>query len=172
MLLFLAAKLSGGASVSWITAGIVTIAGGLWLGLASLVVAQTTGRTDWSPLSGLALIAIAILMFIMGTGDEFIVPAVTIGAAICVATSMCADMMADLKTGYLIGGRPLKQQVAQIATSWIGPGVSVAAVILLWNAYAFGPEQASVRYQMAVDGGAQVLAEYESKGGTPDRLAG
>jgi putative OPT family oligopeptide transporter len=171
VLLFLSAKLSGGADVSWLTALLVTLAGGLWLGLASLVVAQTTGRTDWSPLSGLALIAIAILMFIMGTADEFIVPAVTIGAAICVATSMCADMMADLKTGYLIGGMPLKQQIAQITTSWIGPGVSVAAVILLWNAFAFGPEQASVRYQMAADGGQQVLAEYEARGGTPDRLA-
>lgn len=171
VLLFLAAKLSGGTDVSWLKALIVTLAGGLWLGLASLVVAQTTGRTDWSPLSGLALIAIAILMFILGTEDQFIVPAVTIGAAICVATSMCADMMADLKTGYLIGGRPLKQQIAQITTSWIGPGISVATVILLWNAYRFGPEQAELRYEMAVAGGPQVLAEYESKGGTPTDLA-
>jgi len=171
VLLLVAAKLSGGADVSWMKALFVTVAGGLWLGLASLVVAQTTGRTDWSPISGLALIAIAIMMFIMGTGDEFVVPAVTVGAAVCVATSMCADMMADLKTGYLVGARPLKQQIAQIATSWIGPGISVAAVILLWNAFAFGPEQPSLRYQMAVDGGPQVLAEYESRGGTPERLA-
>lgn len=170
-LLLLATKLSGGADVTWIKGVLVTVAGGLWLGLASLVVAQTTGRTDWSPISGLALIAIAIMMFIMGTADEFVVPAVTIGAAVCVATSMCADMMADLKTGYLVGGRPLKQQVAQIATSWIGPGISVATVVLLWNAFAFGPEQPSLRYQMAVDAGPQILAEYESKGGTPARLA-
>ena len=61
-----------------------------------------------------ALIAIAIMMAIMGTGDDSIVPAVTVGAAICVATSMCADMMADLKTGYLVGGMPRKQQIAQI----------------------------------------------------------
>jgi putative OPT family oligopeptide transporter len=171
VMLLVATKVSGGADVSWIKAITVMVAGGLWLALASLVVAQTTGRTDWSPISGLALIAIAILMFIMGTADEFVVPAVTIGAAVCVATSMCADMMADLKTGYLVGGRPLKQQVAQIATSWIGPGISVAAVVLLWNAFAFGPEQPSLRYRMAVDAGPQALAQYESRGGTPEQLA-
>jgi len=171
ILLFLATKLAGGEHIGWGLAFVVTLAGALWLGLASLVVAQTTGRTDWSPLSGLALLAIAILMAIMGTEDRFIVPAVTVGAAICVATSMCADMMADLKTGYLVGGRPLKQQVAQVATCWIGPGVSVAAVILLWNAFRFGPDQAELLYDMKKTAGPEVLAEYEAGGGTRVELA-
>lgn len=171
VLLLLAAKLSGGASVGWTTALFVTVAGTLWLGLASLVVAQTTGRTDWSPLSGLALIAIAILMAIMGTDDRFIVPAVTVGAAICVATSMCADMMADLKTGYLVGGLPIKQQMAQIMTCWIGPAISVAAVILLWNAFRFGPEQAGLLYELKREAGTEVLAQYEASGGSPTQLA-
>ena len=160
LLLLLAAKLSGGQSVGWMTAVFVTVAGGAWLWLAGLVVAQTTGRTDWSPLSGLALIAIAIMMGIMGTGREFVIPAVTVGAAICVATSMCADMMADLKTGYLVGSLPLKQQIAQIATCWIGPAIAVATVILLWNAYAFGPDQAGVLYERrAAEAGLE--AEYQ-----------
>ncbi|RMH04334.1 MAG: hypothetical protein D6702_03410 [Planctomycetota bacterium] len=146
LLVFLAARWSGGGAVSWGTAAVMTLAGGIWLWLAGLVVAQTTGRTDWSPLSGLALIAIAIMMGILGNGEEAVVPAVTMGAAICVATSMCADMMADLKTGYLVGSLPVKQQIAQIATCWIGPAVSVLTVILLWRAYAFGPDQAAVLY--------------------------
>jgi len=151
VMLFLAAKLSGGDAMGWGTAFLVTLAGGAWLWLAGLVVAQTTGRTDWSPLSGLALIAIAIMMGIMGTGKEFIVPAVTMGAAICVATSMCADMMADLKSGYLVGSIPRRQQVAQIATCWIGPAVSVVTVIVLWKAYAFGPDQARFLYERRVE---------------------
>ncbi len=146
-LVLMAAKLSGGEAVGWTTAIVMTAAGGGWMWLAGLVVAQTTGRTDWSPLSGLALIAIAIMMAIMGTSDDYVVPAVTIGAAVCVATSMCADMMADLKTGYLVGSLPVKQQIAQIATCWIGPAVSVVTVIVLWKAYAFGPDQAEVLYQ-------------------------
>ncbi len=151
ILVLVAAKLSGGEGVGWGTALMVTVFGGAWLWLAGLVVAQTTGRTDWSPLSGLALIAIAIFMGIMGREPHFIVPAVTLGAAVCVATSMCADMMADLKTGYLVGALPIKQQIAQIATCWVGPGISLAVVILLWKAYAFGPDQAGVLFERRVE---------------------
>ena len=168
--LFLAAKLSGGGAVGLGTALLVTLAGGIWLWLAGLVVAQTTGRTDWSPLSGLSLIAIAIMMAIMGTGDQFIVPAVTVGAAICVATSMCADMMADLKTGYLIGARPIKQQIAQIGTSWIGPGIALATVWLLWSTYAFGPDQAQTLYDRALEKGPDAVAALEKLGGSPAEL--
>ena len=170
VLFFAAAKLSGGDAVSMTEAAMVTVAGITWLWLASLVVAQTTGRTDWSPLSGLSLIAIAILMGILGPSEvSSIIPAVTLGAAVCVATSMCADMMADLKTGYLVGGRPLKQQIAQIATCWIGPGVSLAVVFVLWDAYAFGPDQAQIMWDRAVAAGTEV--QYAASGGSAEQLA-
>ncbi|MEM7164688.1 MAG: OPT/YSL family transporter [Planctomycetota bacterium] len=173
VMMFTATKIAGGDFLSWTTVVLVTIAGTLWLGLAGLVVAQTTGRTDWSPLSGLSLIAIAIAMAIMGvTKAESIVPAVTVGAAICVATSMCADMIADLKTGYLVGGMPLKQQIAQISTCWIGPVIALLTVMLLWNAYGFGPEQAKVMYDRVKDDpDPKVLEQYEARGGTPEELA-
>lgn len=167
IMILLAAKMSGGDSLGWGTALLVTAAGILWLWLAGLVVAQTTGRTDWSPLSGLALIAIAILMGIMGAKQaSSILPAVTIGAAICVATSMCADMMADLKTGYLVGGRPLKQQVAQIATCWIGPGIALLTVWLLWDAFAFGPDQAQILFARAEAAGPEALQALTEAGGS------
>jgi putative OPT family oligopeptide transporter len=182
-LLLVAARLSGGGSVSWGAAAAMTAAAGVWIWLSGLVVAQTCGRTNWSPLSGLALIAIAIMMAITGTADEFIVPAVTIGAAVCVATSMCADMISDLKTGYLVGSLPLRQQIAQMSVCWIGPAVSVITVIVLWKAYAFGPDQAEILYQRrlaeaglqqeytaAVETGsdAAFVTEHESELGRPD----
>jgi len=167
-LLLLATKMSGGDSVSWGQAVIVMVAGAVWLWVAGLVVAQTTGRTDWSPLSGLALIAIAIMMGILGT--DAVVPAVTVGAAICVATSMCADMMADLKTGYLVGSRPARQQWAQIMTCWIGPAIAVATVVLLWQAYAFGPEQAQVLHDRAVAEGPAAVEAFQAAGGSVDTL--
>jgi uncharacterized oligopeptide transporter (OPT) family protein len=171
LLLLVATKLSGGVHVSWPQAVLAAGVGGIWLWLSGLVVAQTTGRTDWSPLSGLALLATVIMMTILGTDANGLIPAVTVGAAICVATSMCADMMADLKTGYLIGSRPARQQVAQIATCWIGPGVSILTVLLLWNAYAFGPNQAEELYKIKKAQGTEALAAYKEAGGTPDKLA-
>ena len=171
LLLLVATKLAGGEHVSWLKAVLAAAVGGIWLWLSGLVVAQTTGRTDWSPLSGLALLATVIMMAIVGTDDNGIIPAVTIGAAICVATSMCADMMADLKTGYLVGSRPARQQVAQIATCWIGPGISVAVVVLLWNAYAFGPNQALDLYEIREAQGEKALTAYEEAGGSKTELA-
>ncbi|MEC9352023.1 MAG: OPT/YSL family transporter [Planctomycetota bacterium] len=171
LLLLLATKLSGGENVSWPQAVLAAAVGGIWLWLSGLVVAQTTGRTDWSPLSGLALLATVIMMAILGTDNNGIIPAVTVGAAICVATSMCADMMADLKTGYLIGSRPARQQVAQIATCWMGPAVSVATVVLLWNANAFGPEQARILYERKAAEGPEALTAYEQDGGSETKLA-
>ena len=170
VLLFLAAKFSAPEHVGWDMALIVAVAGTAWLWLAGLVVAQTTGRTDWSPLSGLALIAIAIMMGIMGKEEHFIIPAVTIGAAVCVATSMCADMMADLKTGYLVGSKPIKQQIAQITTCWIGPSIALLTVIVLWDAYAFGPDQAGILYERAVNAGGEALASFTGAGGSPTKL--
>lgn len=162
--------LAGHGAVSWLQAVACTVAAGAWLWLAGLVVAQTTGRTDWSPLSGLALVAIAIMMGILGTGDAMMIPVVTIGAAVCVATSMCADMMADLKTGYLVGGKPARQELAQLAVAWIGPGIAILTVLLLWKAYAFGPDQAKILYERAVAAGPEAVEAFTQAGGSVDRL--
>ena len=170
LLLLVAVRWTAPETVSWGRIVAVVTVGAGWLWIAGLVVAQTTGRTDWSPLSGLALIAIALMMSILGTGDETIVTAVTVGAAICVATSMCADMMADLKTGYLVGSRPLRQQIAQIATCWIGPAIAVVTVSVLWSAYAFGPDQAGVLHARAESAGAVALADFEASGGSETTL--
>ena len=170
VMLFVATLIAGGGEVGVVKALLATLAGAVWLWVAGLVVAQTTGRTDWSPLSGLALIAIAIMMGILGTGREMIVPAVTIGAAICVATSMCADMMADLKTGYLVGSRPVRQQLAQLATCWIGPAIALATVVVLWKAYGFGPDQAAILHERAVAAGGATLEHHLALGGSPDTL--
>jgi putative OPT family oligopeptide transporter len=167
--LILAVKLVGGSELGWGRVFLVTAVAGVWLWLAGLVVAQTTGRTDWSPLSGLALLAVAITMGILGR--DAVLPAVTVGAAICVATSMCADMMSDLKTGYLVGAIPAKQQITQLATCWIGPGIAMATVLLLWKAYGFGPDQAGLLYSRAVEAGPTAVAEYEARGGTATELA-
>ena len=147
VLLTAATVMAGGGKIGWGTAILLALAASAWMWISGLVVSQTSGRTNWSPLSGLALIAIAIMMGIMGTSNDYVVPAVTLGAAVCVATSMCADMMSDLKTGYLVGSLPVRQQVAQLMVCWIGPAVSVVTVIVLWQAYAFGPDQAEILYQ-------------------------
>lgn len=109
--------------------------GTAWMWLAGIIVAQCTGMTDWSPLSGLALIAVTIILFLT---DKHITASVLIGGAVCVATSECADLMTDLKTGFLMGSKPFRLQSMHILLTWLGPIFSIVAVAILWKAYGFG----------------------------------
>lgn len=129
VLLFLVARLGIPEMTTW-KALQISFAGSVWIALAGVIVAQCTGMTDISPLSGLSLIAVTI-MLALTSGSE--VAAILIGVAVCVAISQCADMMQDLKTGYLIGGIPVRQQWVQVAVAWIGPIVAMLVLALLWR---------------------------------------
>jgi uncharacterized oligopeptide transporter (OPT) family protein len=76
----------------------------------------------------MTLIAITILILIAsGLGDRMaVVASVMVGAAACVAMSQATDLMLDLKTGYLVGATPRKQQIAQFLGVWLGP------ILILW----------------------------------------
>ena len=139
-----------GSDGAWGTAISVAVAGTVWLGLAGLIVAQATGATDISPLSGLALIAVTLMLAITANN---ILLAVTIGVAVCVATNQCSDMMSDLKTGHLVGSVPRKQQLVQFMVAWVGPAIAVGTVWLLWQAGpggtgGFGPESIACREEL------------------------
>ncbi|MEZ4319443.1 MAG: OPT/YSL family transporter [Myxococcota bacterium] len=141
IMLFLSAFFSSD-DVGLGTAVLIAIVGSLWLALAGIIVAQATGATDISPLSGLALIAVTLMFFITGGN---VTAAVLIGVAVCIATSQCADMMQDLKTGHLVGSRPREQQLAQLLLCWIGPIIAIGVLFLLWEAPGdgtpgFGPQ--------------------------------
>ena len=90
--------------------------GHLWVWIAGVVVAECIGRTNWSPLSGMTLIAVTILILIAKGGlnvADTITSSMLVGAAICLAISQASDMMLDLKSGYLVGAIPRRQQLAQ-----------------------------------------------------------
>jgi uncharacterized oligopeptide transporter (OPT) family protein len=113
----------------YVRAFIVALAGALWIWFAGIIIAQSTGMTDWSPVSGLALLTVVLVLLLAGTGA--VLGAVLIGAALCVAITLAADTMADLKTGYLVGAIPRKQQIAQLASVWLGPIVSLLTILLI-----------------------------------------
>jgi uncharacterized oligopeptide transporter (OPT) family protein len=125
---FFASLLTGGVTVP--QALIAAIVGTIWLGLAGLIVAQATGMTDISPMSGMALISVTLMMFLL---QNNVAAAMVVGVAVCVAIGQGADMMQDLKTGFLIGGRPIKQQMVQFCVTWIGAVIAIGAIYLLWQ---------------------------------------
>lgn len=129
VLFFTAAYMIEGVTVG--QAIITAIIGPIWMALAALIVAQATGMTDISPMSGMALISVTIMMFIL---NKNIAAAMVVAVAVCVAIGQAADMMQDLKTGFMIGGRPVKQQTVQFAVTWLGAIISIGAIYVLWSA--------------------------------------
>jgi putative OPT family oligopeptide transporter len=143
MLFFAASMMTEGVTV--FQAVLCAVVGTVWLGLAALIVAQATGMTDISPMSGMALISVTLMMFIL---DKNVAGAMVVGVAVCVAIGQGADMMQDLKTGFMLGGRPIKQSLAQFGVTWIGALLSVGVIVLLWKGGAggeggFGPFEGS-----------------------------
>jgi putative OPT family oligopeptide transporter len=69
-----------------------------------------------SPVSGMTiatLMATAAIFLVKGwTAPAFGALAITIGGVVCIAASNAGDTSQDLKTGYLVGSTPWKQQMA------------------------------------------------------------
>lgn len=111
----------------------IAVLGTVWIWVAGVILSECIGRTNWSPLSGMTLIGVTLLIFVAsGLGDaEAIVASVMVGAAMCVAMSQATDLMLDLKTGYLVGASPRRQQIAQLLGAWLGPIVIMILIFVL-----------------------------------------
>lgn len=125
----------------------MAVVGVLWIWVAGVIVAECIGRTNWSPLSGMTLIAVTILVSILAllatdmTDSRMIIASVIMGAAICVAISQASDMMLDLKAGYLVGAKPKMQAYGQFLGTWLGPIVVMSLILVLHDAYVLGSEK-------------------------------
>jgi uncharacterized oligopeptide transporter (OPT) family protein len=110
-------------------AALIALVGAAWIWFAGIIIAQCTGMTDWSPISGMALVTVVLVMLLAGSGA--VVGAVLIGAALCVAITVASDMMGDLKTGYLVGAQPRRQQIVELATTGLGPVICMFTLLLI-----------------------------------------
>jgi uncharacterized oligopeptide transporter (OPT) family protein len=121
----------------------MAVLGTLWIWVAGVIVSECLGRTNWSPLSGMTLIAVTILIFIAsGMADTSVfVASMVVGVAICVAISQAGDMMLDLKSGYLVGASPRQQQIGQFLGTWLGPILVMGLILLLNRAYGLGGDR-------------------------------
>ena len=117
---------------SVLRAAVIAVVGVAWIWLAGVIIAQCTGMTDWSPISGMALLTVVLVMLLGGTGA--VVGAVLLGAALCVATTLAADMMQDLRTGHLVGAQPKRQQIMELVVVGIGPVISMLVILVIAEA--------------------------------------
>lgn len=140
--LFVTAILSA-KEVGLIRGALMALFGTAWIWIAGVILSECIGRTNWSPLSGMTLIAVTILIVITtGMGDSAaIIASITVGAAACVAMAQATDLMMDMKTGYLVGASPRMQSYAQFCGVWLGPILVIFMVFILDKAYGLGSER-------------------------------
>ena len=120
----------------------MALLGTLWIWMAGIILSEAIGRTNWSPLSGMTLVGITLLIVVtqaigLDRADS-IIAAIMVGAAMCVAMSQATDLMLDLKTGYLVGATPRMQQLGQFIGAWLGPIVVIFVIFALHEAYELG----------------------------------
>ncbi len=96
-----------------------------------------------NPISGMTIATIMLsallLVLIMGRGHPAgPAAALLIGAVVCCAAAMGGDNLQDLKTGYLLGATPWKQQVMQVIGVLTGAVVLAPVLALLQTKYGIG----------------------------------
>ena len=90
-----------------------------------------------NPVSGMAIATLLIATFaIKASGDTGITGmtgAIAIGSVICIVAAIAGDTSQDLKTGYLLGATPKKQQIGELI-GIIASGLAIGGVLYLLNA--------------------------------------
>lgn len=95
-------------------AGLIVLLGFLFVTVSSRLTGEIGSSSN--PVSGMtiATLLITCLAFLAvgWTGNTHYVTALSVGAVVCIACSNGGTTSQDLKTGYLVGGTPRRQQVA------------------------------------------------------------
>ena len=97
-----------------------------------------------NPVSGMAiatlLIATLILKFTGNGGIAGMCSAIAIGSVICIVAAISGDTSQDLKTGYLLGATPKKQQIGEII-GVVSAALAIGGTLyLLDKAWGFGTD--------------------------------
>jgi putative OPT family oligopeptide transporter len=118
----------------------VAIFGILFVAVAARIVGIVGVSSQ--PTSGIALITllgVASVFAAAGWSDDAARAAVlTVGTVVAVAASKAGDISQDLKTGYLVGATPARQQFGQLIGASFACWAVAGTVMLLGSVYTFG----------------------------------
>ena len=113
-----------------------------------------------NPVSGMAIATLLVATItIKASGDSGItgmIGAIAIGSVICIIAAMAGDTSQDLKTGFLLGATPKKQQIGELI-GVVASGLAIGGVLYLLNeAWGYGgaevPAPQATLMKMIVEG--------------------
>jgi putative OPT family oligopeptide transporter len=98
--------------------------------------------TSSNPISGMTIATImatcVVFVALKRTGDVYQAVALCVGAIVCVAAANAGATSQDLKTGYLVGATPRRQQIGFIIGVLVSTLVIGGTLFLLDKTYAMG----------------------------------
>ena len=114
---------------------------GFFFGAVSSRMVGLVGSSN-NPVSGMAiatlLFSTLVLKITGDTGSHGMVGAISIGSIICIVAAMAGDTSQDLKTGFILGATPKKQQTGELIGALISAFTIGGVLILLDKAWGFG----------------------------------
>ena len=141
------------------TALIVIIFGFFFATVSSRMVGLIGSSNN--PVSGMAIATLLIsTLLLKATGNDGIngmIAAIVIGGIICVIAAIAGDTSQDLKTGFLVGSTPKKQQIGELIGVVVS-AVAIGAILYLlsnaWGGYGSNdlPAPQAVLMKMIVEG--------------------
>jgi putative OPT family oligopeptide transporter len=148
----------GGIGIRIVAAVCVVIFSFLFVTVASRIVGLV-GVTS-NPTSGMTIAAL------LGTSGVFLVmgwtdltgkaAALTVGCVVAIAASIAGDTSQDLKTGYLLGATPRRQQLGELIGVLTSATFVCLSVLLLANTFGFGgqelPAPQATLMKLVIDG--------------------
>lgn len=113
-----------------------------------------------NPVSGMAIATLLISTLLLKAtgngGTEGMITAIIIGGIICVIAAIAGDTSKDLKTGFLVGSTPKKQQIGELIGCVVAAIAIGGIMYLLSAAWSYGsnelPAPQAMLMKMVVEG--------------------
>lgn len=126
--------------VSLLGAAIIVLFGFFFATVSSRMVGLVGSSNN--PVSGMAIATLLFATFILkvtgDTGIHGMLGAISIGSIICIIAAMAGDTSQDLKTGYILGATPKKQQIGELIGVVVSAVTIGGVLMLLDSAWGFG----------------------------------
>lgn len=127
-----------------ITGSLLILVFGFFFAVVAARMAGLVGSSN-NPISGMTiatlLLSAGVLKVSGNTGISGMLSAMAVGSVIAIIAAIAGDTSQDLKTGYLLGATPKKQQIGELI-GVIASALSIGGVLYLLNAaWGFGSQE-------------------------------
>ncbi len=123
-----------GAFANLMAAFFIIVFGFLFVTVASRI-SGLIGNSS-NPISGMTIATLmatcAVFLVVHWTANSYAVLALTIGGVVCIAAAIAGATSQDLKTGYLVGATPAKQQIGLVVGVLVS-SFAIGGTLILMN---------------------------------------